>query len=86
MIDMVFGSLATLIAAILTRKSQNIFIAAFWPVISNAIIIGAELHYLIEVPLIATCLYVGLGEAGACYLIGVPMIKILDKREIIRRE
>ena len=86
MIDMVFGSLATLIAALLTRKSRNIFISAFWPVISNAIIIGAELHYLIEVPLIATCLYVGLGEAGACCLVGVPLMKILEKREIIMRE
>lgn len=83
---MIFGSLATLIAAILTRKSRNIFIGAFWPVISNAIIIGAELHYLINVPLIATCLYVGLGEAGACYLVGVPLMKILEKREIITRE
>ena len=86
LIDMIFGSLATLIAAILTRKSRNIFIGAFWPVISNAIIIGAELHYLINVPLIATCLYVGLGEAGACYLVGVPLMKILEKREIITRE
>ncbi len=83
---MVFGSLATLIAALLTRKSQNIFIAAFWPVISNAIIIGLELYYLIEVPLIATCLYVGLGEAGACYLVGVPLMKVLEKREIIIHE
>ena len=29
--DMVFGSLATLIAAILSRKSGNIYLAALWP-------------------------------------------------------
>lgn len=83
--DMVFGSLATLIAAILTRKSPNIYIAAFWPVLSNAVIIGAMLHYLIDVPLLATCLYVGLGEAGACYIVGIPLIKILEKRNLISR-
>ena len=83
--DMVFGGLATLIAAILTRKSQNIYLAALWPVVSNMIIIGVMLHVLIGVPLIATCIYVGLGEAGACYIIGVPLMKILERQNIICR-
>ena len=83
--DMVFGSLATLIAAVLSRKSGNIYLAALWPVVSNMIIIGVMLHVLIEVPLIATCLYVGLGEAGACYVVGVPLMKILEARKIIVR-
>ena len=64
-------------------KSKNIFVAAFWPVIWNAIIIGTMLHVLIEVPLLATGLYVGLGEAGACYIVGVPLMKILEKRAIL---
>ena len=87
LIDMVFGSLATLIAAILTRYSKNIFVGAFWPVISNTIIIGTMLHFLIgeEAPLIATCIYVGLGEAGACYIVGIPLMKILEKKNIISR-
>ena len=84
-IDILFGSLATLIAAILTRRSKNIYVGALFPVVSNMIIIGAMLHYLIDVPLIATCIYVGLGEAGACYIIGVPLMKILEKRNIISR-
>ena len=83
--DMVFGGLATLIAAVLTRKSPNLYIAALWPVVSNMIIIGIMLHVLIQVPLIATCFYVGLGEAGACYIIGVPLMKILERRNIICR-
>lgn len=83
--DMVFGGLATLIAAILTRKSRNIYLAALWPVVSNMIIIGVMLHVLIGVPLIATCIYVGLGEAGACYIIGVPLMKILERQNIICR-
>ena len=85
MIDMIFGSLATLIAAVLSGRSRNIYFAALWPVISNAIIIGAELHYLIDAPLVMTCLYVGLGEAGACYIVGVPLMKILERQNIIHR-
>lgn len=83
--DMVFGSLATLIAAILTRKSRNIWLAALCPVVSNMIIIGVMLHILLGVPLIATCIYVALGEAGACYIVGVPLMKILTRRHILHR-
>ena len=83
LIDMIVGSIATLLAALFTMKSKNIFVAAFWPVIFNAIIIGAELNYLIQSPLLLTCLYVGLGEAGACYIVGVPLMKLLERRNII---
>ena len=83
--DMVFGGLATLIAAILTRRSPNIFVGALWPVVSNMIIIGVMLHILIEEPLIATCIYVGLGEMGACYLLGVPLMKLLERKNILCR-
>ena len=83
LIDMIVGSIATLLAALFTMKSKNIFVAAFWPVIFNAIIIGAELNYLIQAPLLLTCLHVGLGEAGACYIVGVPLMKLLERRNII---
>ena len=80
LVDIVFGSAATLLAAVLTMKSKNIYVGAFWPVLSNALIIGAMLHYILDVPLLGTCFYVGLGEVGACYVVGVPLMKILEKR------
>ena len=83
--DMVFGSLATLIAAFLTLKSGNIFVAALWPVLSNMIIIGTMLHYLIEAPLVMTCIYVALGELISCYVIGVPFMKLLERKNIIAK-
>ncbi len=85
LLDVIFGSLATLIAAVLTRKSQNIYIAASWPVLSNMIIISLLLHYLTDAPLIITGIYVALGEALACYVIGVPLMKILENRNIISK-
>ncbi len=84
--DMFFGGLATLIAAVLSRRSKNLWLAAFWPVLSNMVIIGTMLHFLIDVPLAATCLEVGIGEAGACFVVGVPLMKILEKREVLCRE
>ncbi|MCR4817948.1 MAG: QueT transporter family protein [Fretibacterium sp.] len=83
MVDMFFGSLATLIGALLTRKAPQLWAAALPPVVSNMIIIGAMLHVLIGVPLIATALYVGVGEAGACFLVGIPVMKLLERRGIL---
>ncbi|MBQ4470665.1 MAG: QueT transporter family protein [Synergistaceae bacterium] len=83
--DMVFGSLATLVAAFLTLKSGNIFVAALWPVLSNMIIIGTMLHYLIQAPLVMTCIYVALGELISCYVIGVPFMKLLERKNIIAK-
>ena len=83
--DMVFGSLATLIAAFLTLKSGNIFVAALWPVLSNMIIIGTMLHYLIDAPLVFTCVYVAIGELLSCYVIGVPLMKLLERKNIVTK-
>ena len=85
LVDMIAGSCATLIAALLTRKAKNIWLAALYPVLSNMFIIGAMLHILIDVPLVMTCIYVGLGEACACYLLGVPLMKTLERRGILNR-
>ena len=84
-LDIIFGSLATLIAAVLSRRSPNIYVAAFWPVLSNMIIISLLLNYVIGAPLIITGIYIAVGEAIACYVIGVPLMKLLEKRNIIMR-
>ena len=83
--DIVFGSAATLLAAICTSKfSKNIYIAAFYPVIFNAIIIGSMLHLITNAPLISTGFYVAIGEALACYVIGIPLMKILNSRNLLQ--
>ena len=45
--DWVFGTLATLIAAVLTRKlRKNVYLAAAMPVLANALIIGPMLYWM----------------------------------------
>ena len=78
-VDMVFGSLATLGAAWLTRRMPSLFWAAVPPVAVNALVVGSYLSFLMDVPLLSTMLYVGLGQAGACFLLGVPLAKLLQK-------
>lgn len=82
-IDLVFGSLATLTAAILSyllRKKPRI-IALFPPVIVNAIVVGGYLNYLIspEINMIINMGWVFAGQVAACYILGLPLCKILDK-------
>lgn len=80
LVDIIFGSLATLCAAILTRKfRKNIFIGALPPVVINAVVIGFVLNYVLELPLLPSMGWVGLGQIGACYIIGIPLIYALRK-------
>ena len=85
-VDIVFGSLATLIAAILTYKMPKKLVP-LPPVIVNALIVGFELYYITGAPLIASILWVGLGEAIACYGLGYPVLLQIDKykEKIFRR-
>ena len=78
--DMVFGTLATLVAAVLTRiLRKNLYLAALMPVLSNAIIIGIMLHVAFGEPLWMSMLTVGAGEALACFVLGIPLVKALER-------
>ncbi len=78
--DVVFGTLATLLAAIATyRLSQNIWLAALPPVLVNGVVVGLVLHYTLQFPLWETMGTVALGEAVVVYALGIPMIKALQR-------
>ncbi len=78
-IDIIVGSLTTLTAAWLTyiwRKSP----IAYWPpVILNGLIVGVYLAYLLNVPVYLAMLSVAIGEAIAVFILGVPLLKRLQK-------
>jgi uncharacterized membrane protein len=85
LLDVVAGGLATLFSAWLTRRTPNLWLAALPPVLINALVIGAMLHYVADVPFLLTCGEIFLGQAGACYVLGVPLMKTLLARGIIKR-
>lgn len=82
--DVVFGTLATLIAATLTwRMRGNIWLKALPPVLCNAVIVGMVLTYAYGIDILwMNMLTVGFGEAVVCYALGVPLIKLLKKRDL----
>ncbi|MEJ8554546.1 QueT transporter family protein [Tepidibacter sp. Z1-5] len=85
MVDVVVGSTATLISVYLISKSKNLLIASLWPSIINGLIIGAELHYLFNLPYLSSAAYVLIGEFAVVTLLGYPVFKtILNKESFLK--
>ena len=93
-LDIVFGSLATLLAALLTarfgRKGNTVgnrLLGCLMPVLFNAVIVGAVLTWGYQIqsfpsPIASyafNALTVGIGEAGVLYLIGYTLLRQLPK-------
>lgn len=79
MIDIVFGSLATLIAAFLSHKMPKAWMVPLPPIIVNGIVVGFILNYLYQLPLAVTMGWVALGQTIACYGLGYPLALVLEK-------
>lgn len=87
-LDIVFGTLATLISCLAIYGTKNImkntkislWIASLWPTIFNGIIIGWILHVTINVPMFITMLQVALGEFVVITVIGVPLFTQLSNK------
>lgn len=85
-LDWIFGTLATLLAALWSRRMPNVYLAALPPVVCNAVIVGAEIAWFTVQEGGAfwpayglSALTVGLGELAACFLLGVPLANLLGK-------
>ncbi len=83
--DVIFGSLATLIAALLTRRlRKKIYLAALMPALSNGLIVGVLLTYVYHaLPLYLSVPSVAAGELVICYALGIPMLRALKKTKLL---
>ncbi len=82
LIDVVFGSAATLIAGWITYKMPNLWLAAVPPVLLNALIVGGYLAFITETPMVITMLYIGGSEAIICFALGIPLCKLLKSSKV----
>ena len=93
--DVFFGTLATFIAALLTRMLRNItfkglpIASTLPPIIVNAIVIGAELAFVIggkgkiALSLFFVCaIEVAAGQLLSCTILGLILFKALKKGNI----
>ena len=80
--DIVFGTLATLLAALCTRRLRDrLWLAALMPVLFNGVIVGAVVHYCYApvFPLPLSMLSVAAGEAVACLIVGPLLVRVMQR-------
>ena len=96
-LDAVFGTAATLIAALITQrigKSQKKWVrylfAPLPAVLANAVIVSLEIclffegHISLDLFLINAAL-VGFGELVVCYALGLPLMLVLERGNLSKK-
>ena len=97
-IDVVFGTLATLMACLVTYKLRNVRIkglaipASMPPVVFNMIIVGAfEITFFFSdgAPTAALAAFnavtVGIGEIISCTVLGVALVKLIESNDSLHK-
>lgn len=97
LIDVVFGTLATLLACLVTYKLRNVRVrglalpAALPPILFNALIVGPEIAIFFSdtpatLPLMVwNGFTVALGEVVACGVLGVALVKLIESNPALRK-
>lgn len=90
-LDILFGSMATLLACMWTQRMRNRWLAPLPPVICNALIVGFEIAWATTGftaafwPAFALNAFtVGFGELLACYGLGSILISALGRSPFFR--
>ena len=97
-IDVVFGTLATLLACLVTYKLRDLRVkglaipASLPPVVFNMLIVGAfEITFFFSdaAPTVALAAFnavaVGIGEIISCTVVGVALVKLVESNESLKR-
>ncbi len=77
--DIFGGSLVSLLAAYITWRYKESFIAYASPILLNAFLISLYLHFIFELPYWIMVFSIGLGQAIVILLVGVPLVRHLGK-------
>ena len=93
-VDVIFGTLATLLACLVTYKLRNIRFKGLPPVLFNAVIIGIEIAVMFpdptsSAPIWLACITngisVGIGELISCTVLGVLLVKIIESSKALNK-
>lgn len=85
LIDVIFGSLATLVGAVITYllRKKNKYMAPIPPIAANTIVVPLILRYAYGEPLPISymMLTVGIGEVISCGVLGMILLNALEKHQ-----
>ena len=86
-VDIVLGSIATLLAGLSTwLLRKRTFLLPLPPVVFNGLIVGSYVYLLYDrtYPWPLTMLFIAISEAIVCYGLGLPLLSLVRKNRIIR--
>ena len=90
-LDILCGSLATLLACLMTQRAPNRWLAPLPPVLCNMVIVGAEIAWFetgfgpgFWTAYAFNAFTVGLGELIACVVLGELLLSILPKVPVLQ--
>lgn len=85
--DIIFGSLATLIGALITYQigKNHPLLATFPPIISNTIVVPLVLYYGygVNLPIPLLMVTIGIGEILSCGVLGYLLYQALKQYEMV---
>lgn len=84
-IDIIFGTLATAISAYAATKIKNKFLVPLPYIVTNALIIGGVLKYMLHVNFAIAALWVSLGETVSIYILGLPLLLLIEKNKLLHK-
>lgn len=88
-VDMLIGTAATLISALLIYLSAGKFkkseyLAPVFPTVVNAVMIGAEITFFLphgeKIGFLLCAAQIAAGEAAVCFGLGIPLALVIKKR------
>lgn len=85
LLDVPFGTLATVLAVLVIAHSKNLFLGSLAATVFNGIIVGIELYVAFKEPLLISMGTVALGEFVVVSVAGVIIFKLLEKNSHFMR-
>ncbi|MCF8001932.1 MAG: QueT transporter family protein [Halanaerobiales bacterium] len=86
LVDIIGGSLVTLLAAYGTYYFRESFLAYLSPIVLNGFLISIYLHLLFEIPYWITVVQISVSEAVVVLLLGYPLVQVLKRRHADRHK
>ncbi len=79
LVDIICGSLISLLAAYLTYRCRKSFTAYLSPVLLNGFLVSLYLHWLFKLPYWLTALSINISQGIVVLALGYPLIKLLPR-------
>lgn len=83
-VDIIGGSLVSLLAAYVTYRYRHSWIAYASPVVFNAVFISIYLSIMSAQPYWLVAGSIGISQAAVVIVLGIPLVKLLQKIEFNR--